>query len=349
MNKFLNSILFIIVCQNFTGQIKLDSLKLEIEKRVEQFPKGFCISIAILKDDQIHYFGFRKDSIVKEYELKDSLFEIASVTKVFTSTLLAKQVLDKKIKLNSNINSVFPFKFHDKIKLSYISLANHTAGLYRLPSNIFAQIIQTPKTPYQNYNFEKLDEYLQSELKLETEESKYSYSNLGPGILAYTLAKKEKTTFEKLLSEDIFTKYHMESTSFDAQKAIQGINADGTVAEHWYFNALSGAGGLISNTLDLSNFIQAQFNEQNLELALTRKSTHSISDDMNIGLAWHIINPKKENPIYWHNGGSGGFTSSIAFRTSNKTGVVVLSNISANSKLSPMIDEICFEILNTLK
>ena len=326
-----------------------DSIVYHVSNKIDSLPDGFHISIALIKNDSIDYIGFKKEDSVTQVNLEDSLFEIASVTKVFTSTLLAKKVIEKKIKLNSNVNKAFPYKFNNKIKLNYLALSNHTAGLYRIPSNLLVLMLKTPDTPYASYNFQKLDEYLKDELTLESEELKYSYSNLGPGILAYTLAKVENETFGTLLKKDIFSKYGMNATSFKASTSIPGINDNGEETENWEFNALSGAGGLVSNARDMSRFLQAHFNSEDEILSLTRKSTFTISENMAIGLGWHILDYNSEEPVYWHNGGSGGYRSTVGFKISNKTGVVVLSNISAFSKYSALIDELCFELLDSLK
>jgi CubicO group peptidase (beta-lactamase class C family) len=331
-------------------QINFTSISNNVATKIDSFPNGFYISIALIKGDETHYLGLKKedDSIITT-DIKDSLFEIGSLTKVFTSTLLAEMVIQKELSLTDNINKTFSFKFHDKIKLNYISLSNHTSGLYRIPSNLFPLMFKNPSNPYKEYSVKLFNYYLEHELKLESESStKYSYSNLGAGLLAHSISLNKRITFENMLFDNIFSKFKMTSTSFNLTPSFKGVKHNGTFAENWQLNALKGAGGLVSSTKDLSEFIQAQFNPKNTELNLTRISTHSISKNMSIGLGWHIIEPKSTNKKYWHNGGTGGFTSSIAFRTSNNTGIIVLSNISAQSSHSKVIDEICFYLLDSL-
>ena len=229
-------------------------------------------------------------------------------------------------------------------------MANHTSGMFRLPSNIMPLLFKNPENPYSEYSYDLFKEYLIDELQIaENETLKYDYSNLGAGLLAYALSNKKNQEFESLLQETIFDKYTMSSTAFERKTSFDGIGADGSRAENWQFNALKGAGGLISNTSDLSKFIQAQFDIENTELALTRKETFSISNNFSIGLGWHIYDSNQEDEKYWHNGGTGGYTSSISFRTTNQTGVIILSNISALHEKSPVIDELCFELLELIK
>ncbi|MCH2225683.1 MAG: beta-lactamase family protein [Crocinitomicaceae bacterium] len=344
-------VLLSLVSFHSIGQNKNDSLTSFISSKIDSMPNGFAISIAILRDTEVSYIGLvKEDDKVDTKNLEDSLFEIGSLTKIFTSTLLANEVLNTNLKINDPINKSFPFKFHNRIKITHQDLANHTSGLYRLPSNIFPLLIENPDNPYKEYSFALFDEYLKNQLTInEVKKSKYSYSNLGAGLLAYSLSKRRQKPFDSLLIENIFSRYKMSKTYFKTITSYDGISAEGKTTENWKFNAMSGAGGLISSSSDLSKFIIAQFNSNNSDLSLTRQATHSISDNMSIGLGWHILTPEDSDLKYWHNGGTGGFTSSVSFRITNKTGVIILSNISALHKHSGIIDELCFELLDQLK
>ena len=318
---------------------------------VDSLPEGTSISFGILKDDSPSFVGLTKSGgrfILTD--LTDSKFEIGSITKTFTSTVLADLILNDKLCLNSKVNKEFPYKWNNKTKVSYQELANHTSGMHRLPSNIFPSMLKNQDDPYSNYTLELLDQYLKSEIQLESETGKkYAYSNLGAGVLAYALSMRESNSFDLLVQDKILTPYQMTNTGFEKKTDIQGLNLNGDPISNWHFNAMKGAGGLISTTNDLSKFVMAQFDQKNATLRLTRESTFEISESMSIGLGWHIISPGKEDQKFWHNGGTGGYTSSIAYRTQNKTGVIVLSNISALSKYASIIDEICFELLDELK
>lgn len=344
-------ILFSIVSFNSHGQVKKDSLVSFISSKIDSLPNGFAISIAVINNEELNFIGLtiENDQVIVK-DLKDSLFEIGSLTKVFTSTLLAYEVVNNKLKLTQAINKDFPFKFNDNIKLNYRDLANHTSGLYRLPSNVLPLLIKNQDNPYKEYSYELFDHYLQKELQLsQSDIAKYAYSNLGAGLLAYGLSKRRGKPFETLLNENVFTQFEMSTTSFNVNTSFHGINANEKMAENWQFNALKGAGGLVSNVSDLSKFVIAQFDTNNCSLTLTRQITHSVSENMSIGLGWHIIHPNESDLKYWHNGGTGGFTSSISFRTTNRTGVIILSNISALHSLSSVIDELCFELLDMQK
>lgn len=348
--KLFIPILFSLFLFNSYSQESKASFTDFIKKEMDSMPEGFAISVALIKDREVVHIGMLKenDQLVLK-DLQDSLFEIGSITKVFTSTLLANEIVNKNIKEKKPVNKVFPFQFNDKIKISYLSLANHTSGMYRLPSNLIPFIAKIPGNPYSEYTYAILDEYLKEELQLDkSEKPKYSYSNLGAGLLAYAISNSKGKKFEDLLEETIFSRYGMTNTSFNGKTSFSGIGPNEEKTGNWQFDALKGAGGLISSTADLSRFIQAQFDSNNIELTLTRKETFTVSENLSIGLGWHIIQPNTKEQMYWHNGGTGGFTSSTVFKTSSKIGVIVLSNISPSHSKGELIDKLCFELLNLL-
>lgn len=337
-------------CSILTAQNMEEVVFNKGEKILEAMPDGVAISVALIKGEQVTYVGLLKeDGAVKKVELKDSLFEIGSITKIFTSTLLAQEVVDKRIKLNAKINKVFPFKFNDKIKLTYVSLANHSSGLDRLPSNILPLLMTNPNDPYSEYSYAFFDDYLKKSLRSNvSKHPAYAYSNLGAALLAYAISKKKAASFEDLLHQHIFEYYQMPSTAYRLKTSFSGRGSEGEEMSNWDFNAMKGAGGLVSSVKDLSTFVQAHFEEKDKALALSRTPTFEVSEEMSVALGWHILAPNTADEKYWHNGGTAGFTSSMSFRTSNQTGVVILSNLSALAPASRAIDGYCFELLDLL-
>ena len=320
-----------------------------IYSKVKDFPNNTQLSIAIIKNGDTNYYGILIDNdTIKTIENQGKVFEIGSITKVFTSSVLASLVEDKKLNLADHINAYYPFTFNDGVKISFESLANHTSGLPRLPENFeFRNNIN----PYKNYDSEKLDEYLKNILKLENEPTKtYSYSNLGAGLLGHTLNLSQKTSFLELLQKKIFDRYNMTNSFYSSQdlgnKLVKGLNTRGEVASNWDFDVLFGGGGILSTTEDLAKFAQAQFSPKNKELTLTRKSTFVVNEKMKVGLGWHILTSENNKELVWHNGGTGGYSSSMAVNVIDKTSVIILSNVSAFNPKMGNIDKICFELIN---
>ena len=316
------------------------------------FPNHTQISIAIIKDGKVNYYGINnKNDTILTVNNQKSVFEIGSISKVFTSTILANFVIDEKINLNDNINGYLKTSFNNDTEISFINLANHTSGLPPLPSNLDLTKVN-PENPYKEYKEKELEEYLTKHLELLNKE-KYQYSNLGAGLLGYTLSKIENTTYENLLQNKIFSKFNMYNSTSDINKIkgnlVKGLNNEGNDVPNWEFSVLAGAGAIFSTVEDLSQFAISQFDNSNKELKLTRKKTFEVNENLDIGLGWHILKSQSKNFWYWHNGGTGGYSSSMVIDENTKNGIIILSNVSAFNPNMGNIDKLCFELMKTIE
>lgn len=323
-----------------------------IFEKTTSFPNNTELAFAIIKNGVISFYGIRKQNdTILSVNNSNSIFEIGSITKIFTATLLANIILNKKVKLDDDIHKFFDFPFHNQTKISFKELANHTSGLSRLPSNLDVSL--HAKNPYKEYSKTAIEEYLQYYLSIsENTKNTYAYSNLGAGLLGYTLSKLEGLSFEELLQKNIFSTYNMVNSTTEQTKIkstlVKGLDTEGNEVPNWEFNVLVGAGGILSNAEDLSKFAMAQFDNSNKELAITRQQTFQINDTTAIGLGWHIIKSNSDKIWHFHNGGTGGYTSSMTIDIENKNGIVILSNLSALNPKMTNIDALCFEIMETL-
>jgi len=314
----------------------------------KDFPNKTQLSIAVLKDGNVKYYGvIIQNDTIKSIENQTKIFEIGSITKVFTSSVLASLVIDNKLKLNDYINDYYSFSFKNDTKIYFSDLANHTSGLPRLPENLD---LSNELNPYKNYGEKELNEFLTKFLKIENNnEKKYDYSNLGAGLLGHTLGLSQKQTFNQLLKKRIFEKYQMDNSYTSLKglenKIIKGLDDKGQEVSNWEFDILFGGGGILSTSEDLMKFAQAQFDKKNKELELPRKPTFVINEEMKIGLGWHILKTKKGFNWVWHNGGTGGYSSSMVLDVDKKNGVIILSNVSAFNPKMENIDNLCFELM----
>jgi len=317
-----------------------------------KFPSETQLSIAVISEKETLFTGIliEHDS-VKTIQNKDAIFEIGSLTKLFTTSLLAYYVTHKKIDLDKSVCITFPYLLYDSTQVTWKQLANHTSGFPRIAQDMMVSFYKNPTNPYSNYTRENLDEYLQHNIMLMHEPGeRYNYSNTGAAILAYALSMVGKSTFPELVERHILSSLLMLNTSFDGRKykdkLINGRNAEGEKTGNWDFNAAMGAGGMYSCISDLEKFIRAHFTNQKHWLKLTQQPTFYLPEkELAIGLGWHISNPGTENELYWHNGGTGGYTSSITMSLQNKKAVVILSNVSGLGKHAPQVDKLCHELL----
>lgn len=345
---------FLLILSTGFGQDQSDdsiNTKKLLESKLISSPIGAQFSIAMISGNNIEYIGIihEKDGL-NFITNKDSIFEIGSITKTFTSTLLANFVLDKKIKLTDRVDKSLPYKFNKKAKLQFVQLANHTSGLPRLPSNIINAITLNPDNPYSTYSKNEFNDYFQNIVNLNNKPGfVYEYSNLAVGLLGYTLETIENKSYEELLQEYIFQKHGLSNSTVKRSKIkshlVSGRTNEGKITSNWDFKMLGEAGQIYSSTNDLSKYIMAHFDKENKDLELTRTKTFQVNDNMDMGLGWHIIKNETKFPYYFHNGGTGGYTSSCVFDPIEKKGIIVLSNIA---NYSSQLDPLSFQLIKRL-
>ncbi len=325
-----------------------------IYEKVKMFPDNTQISIAVIRNGGAKYFGIKRenDSILT-IENYRNVFEIGSITKVFTATVLANFVLEGKIELDDKINEFIDFTIKDDVKISFKQLATHTSGLPRLPESLSSPSLSS-ENPYKDFGEERLKLDLSEKLIMPYKPGEKSeYSNLGIGLLGYILSEIDNSTYEDLIQSKIFEKYHMFSSTTKRSDVmdnlVPGLNEKGEAVSNWDMSVLMGAGGVLSTAEDLARFAIAHFDDNNKDLKLTRTPFHKATENFSTGLAWGIVKAESGAEWYWHNGGTGGYTSSIIIDTEEEKSVIVLSNISALGEMANNVMTLCPELMKTLK
>jgi CubicO group peptidase (beta-lactamase class C family) len=274
-----------------------------------------------------------------------TVFEIGSVSKVFTSLVLAGMVIDHQVALDTPVAKLLPLNAKlpaSKRPITVLDLATHTSGLPRMPSNFHPA---DPANPYADYTSEQLFAFLATATLGHEPGAGYEYSNLGAGLLGQALARTAKAEWGALVVGQIARPLGMTHTMValtdDARAHFaQGYDRDGDPVPPWDLPALAGAGALRSTALDMATFVKAELaaaHEPKSRLARAMALTQVPQRDLTseapgkIGLAWHI----KPDGLIWHNGQTGGFHSYVAFRPAQGIGVVVLVNGSA-----PQVDKL---------
>lgn len=298
------------------------------------------IAVGLIYNGNISYYTFGKKSIdSNELITKETIFEIGSITKVFTTLLLMDMVDEGIIKLDDPIERyISEIKIPEKNgrKITFRHLASHTSGLPRLPTNF---IVTNPDNPYAQYSREQLYEFLNS-YELPKEPGKnFEYSNLGIGLLGEILSTISNKPFEELVHERISNTLEMPSTGIILTSSMQKSLAQGhhgnTKTSNWDFKTLQGAGALRSTVKDMALFLSANMGLINKALCKTMKACHitqkTFSPQLKASLGWITQKTiKNGNVIIWHNGKTGGYSSFIGFDPDTHRGIVILSN-STNS------------------
>ena len=270
----------------------------------------------------------------------DTVFEIGSATKVFTSLLLADMVQRKQVALDDPVAKYLPptVKMPERNgrSITLLDLSTHTSGLPRLPGNMKPK---DPDNPYADYSVEQLYQFLSGYELTRDIGSRYEYSNLGGGLLGHALARRAGTDYEALVESRICAPLGMKNTvitltpEMKARLAV-GHNAALDPVKNWDLPTLAGAGALRSTANDLLSFLAANLGYSKSPLAPAMESMlkprkPTGKEGLEIAMGWHIFTSNGKE-IIWHNGGTGGYRSFIGFDPKTRTGVVALSNTSTN-------------------
>jgi CubicO group peptidase (beta-lactamase class C family) len=327
-----------------------------IRKYASPLPDRTRLSIARIRGTTVAFTGVRKVSDSLAFaDTRDSVFEIGSITKVFTAALLADLVRHHAVELDDPISCDLPFPLREPAKngkpVTYRTLANHTSGLPRDPDNNMFE--KTPDNPFCGYSVDSLNQYLRNLMSLQsTPGERYVYSNLGFGLLGYLLELKTGKSYENLLAEKIFSKYRMISSSSDRNRIrnriIQGLDSTGTGIPNWDLNAMKPAGAVLSNASDLARFVQANFTDDPV-LRLQRLPTY-LSSENNAAMGWSMSKYGAAEDAFWyvHEGGTGGYRSAIFMDPDNKVAVIILSNVSVYHPLTLNIGQLAYALMKEL-
>jgi CubicO group peptidase (beta-lactamase class C family) len=299
--------------------------------------------IGIIKDGQVSVYSYG-ETIKGNHKLPnaDNFFEIGSVTKTFTATLLAYYVNRGMVKLTDPVTKFLPDSVAANPALQSITLlnlSNHTAGLERIPDNLISHATDAAN-PYKDYTRELLYAYLKTCKPASKPGEKYDYSNLGVGLLGSILENVSGEPFEQMIRDVICKPLGMFSTSqflnpLLSPRFVQVYNAAGQPTEAWDFDVLAPCGALRSTMNDLLIYAKANLHPGSDELSKAIILTHKVTftKDVKIGLAWHIITVNGVQ-YYFHNGGTNGSSSFLAFNADKNIAVVVLSNAAESTDAS---------------
>jgi CubicO group peptidase (beta-lactamase class C family) len=300
------------------------------------------LSIAVIKDGKVsayHYGETTKGG--GQLPTAETIYEIGSITKTFTAAILADLINEGKIKLNDPISKYLPdsVAINPTLKdITIVNLSNHTSGLPGIPSNFAAQKPYDDKNPYANYSRNLLFSFLKSCSLNSKPGEKYAYSNLASGLLGVILERVSGKSFDELVSEKITVQLGMSSTMQHIYPLLKTrfapvYNEDGLPTAPWDFEALASCGALHSTIGDMVLYAKANLNDQTgTPIAKALQLTHQLTfnNDARLGLAWHIIVVNNVD-YYFHNGGTYGSSSFMAFNATKKLAVIVLSNTAAST------------------
>ena len=329
---------FIISHAVFAAVTDLDqSLNERVNKKY-----NIGIVVAIIDAKGTHYYHAGNLSREPGAPIVDqgTLFPLASVTKVFTTLLLADGVQRGLFKLTDPAQKYLTqvkLPTFGKNEITLEQLATHTSGL---PSRLGTI---NENDPYIDLTQHGVYELLSSYRLTRSPGKKYEYGDLSMGLLADAISTAENTPYESLIKSKITTLLGMSDTKViashdDTTILVSGYKADDSVAAPYHFPVFQAAGAMYSTASDMIKFVGANAGIIQSNLYPAMKMTHIPrfsegqpqhdfdypgTEKLEAGLGWNI---DTHYNLVWKNGNISGFSSFIGFNRKTKQGVVVLAN-----------------------
>lgn len=280
---------------------------------------------------------------------RESVFEIGSITKVFTGVLLADMARRGEVSLDDPVSKYLPegvtMPARNGREITLEHLSSQTSGLPSIPSNFRPA---DPLNPYADYTAAQMYEFLSAYALPRDPGAQYEYSNLGVGLLGHVLALRTGMSYEELVTERILRPLGMDDTRSTLTpsmraRAIAGHSAPGDTVPYWDIVVLAGAGALRSTPADMLKFAEAALRGSGdlpdaIRSAMTPRA--QAGPTMMVGLGWHRM-PTSTDTIVWHNGGTGGFRAYLGLVPTTGRAVVLVSNAGGQGA-----DDIGFHLLD---
>lgn len=322
------------------GKNTVDKFKERVDKYANDIiDKGNTnsLAIAIYKDGMTYenYYG-ELDNNMGNTPNDSTLYEIASISKVFTGSLVAKAVTEGKIALNDDIRlylneeySNLEFK-GEPVRIK--NLVTHTLG-FSTPdglSNVYDKIFNAHNSDITaDYNIDDLLIELQSVTLDTTPGVKYEYNNVGPELAAYILEQIYGQSYRSLLNSFLndleITGLHLADFAKHKNYLANGHGRDGQIVVPVNNPLLGGAGGLIASLPAMSKFMKFQLESK---APLIKESTSYVlkNGEDDTGYYWDLGKGSKEGFYYLKSGSSNGTESVILICPDSNYGMVIIMN-----------------------
>ena len=325
---------------------EFNSLEEEIDNIARQYVKVGAMIGVINKEQEKLIFSYGTKSFnTDDPPDANSVFEIGSITKTFTATLLADMSL-RGVFTDDIVSHYLPadqvtLPSRDGVEITFGHLATHTSGIPEAPHEDDSNFPLPPDfnffSPYASYTTEHVYDYLTNYCTLSfVPETYWEYSNTGMGLLGHTLGLIDGTSYDSILTRYLFDVLEMDNSSIylneqQDNNLAQSHNSNYEPGLYFIANDIfQGAGSIKSSLNDMFKYLEAQMGLVETPLRNAINLTHqpqlrqgSLGDQ---GLAWFTLELDDGQVITYHGGDTYGYSAYIGFNKSASTGVIALFN-----------------------
>ncbi len=332
---------FLSVAQNGDLKVEIERIILhDTEISLDETP-GFIIGI--VDQDSTYYVEFGSDFKGGKSTLNtEDVFEVGSITKVYTSSLVSILVAEGQISYDDRINTYLPEEYQNPRmrEVTILNLIQHTSGLPVRPY-FFGMKEKDPQNPYGFYEKSELLSFYVNFVPKKIGSFNYAHTNYG--LLEIILESATQMSFEKLMDTYIFDPLDLKNSFVffkERKKNIltKGYDRAGRETRPWTFASFGASEGLKTNASDLINFMKINIGLIDHPYAKIFASNHNkeVETDFNAsirtGHGWQIIDQRKGYDIITHTGKTNGHNAFISFVKETGTGVIILSNSNIGTR-----------------
>lgn len=334
-----------------------NNLREIVDKNAQQLiaqQKVVGMAVGIIQGEKMYMQGYGYADIAQKTPVDSStLFEIASISKVFTTELTEILVQQKQLAWEDKVYQFIPngYQPNKDDGTTLLHLATHTSGYPRIPKALLDKITNDCN-PYATLTETDILNYVKNpQDKRVPEQSTYDYSNFGIGLLGHILEWKTGQTYEQLLEQELLSKLDMKNTGLTVKNSAKfAVSYDSMrkVTCHWDFGVLYGAGAIRSDLTDMMKFAKANLNGKTPYDTLLRSTQKPLYTTITGAAAkgWQIDDQTDLvlgiGKVVWHNGGTGGFSTFIGLIPDRNVGIVILAN---QADVNKEIEQMAYKLL----
>jgi CubicO group peptidase (beta-lactamase class C family) len=337
--------------------IDVERYREPVEAQVQPFLDAELVSglvIGLYASGRTEIYGFGKGP-GKGPPDGNTLFELGSITNVYTSLLLADALQRREVEFDTPVSELLPpgvtVPIRDSVPITLRHLALHSSGLPQQPPSVAAHA--NAADPYAGYSENALyGDLIHAELEA-TPGTRIAYSPFGAGLLGFALGRKIGGGYAKALADRVLRPLVLKDTFAVAPappvalaaRLSSGTTDDLAKAPPWTFDAMAGAGAVMSTAHDLLQLIDAEIDAATGGESALRRAMKLTQEPVldhtgpNVGLGWLIDGAGR----YWHNGGTGGFHAFVSFDPKTRRGVVLL--VSTATSVVDRLVEAMYKVL----
>ena len=305
------------------------------------------LSIGILKDSQIHLYGYGETKKgTGRVPDGNTFYEIGSITKVFTSIAIVKMLNSEGKTVDATIKPYLPSDIptlnRNGIEVCFKHMLSHSSGLPYMPTNLGFAFYNNIAKGWAEYDVNKLYSSLVNvRLKFDPF-TDYLYSNMAMGVLGVILERRFDKDYGEVIEQEILNPLGLSNTSAYFSRTDQSRWAvgyqNGNEVDYWKsLNALDGAGVLKSTASDMLIFAQQNISPPITELGEAMIQSQGLlfeNSSVKVCHGWILLDGSEIDaaPFLFHDGGTGGFNSEFFISRESQSAIVLLFNTDGYTK-----------------